>query len=753
MKDNIKRILIIDDGLRARVDEKYLFKNADFESEVFIAHNLETGLTKLEEWARSGHRADIVDCDHYVHVGNVKDFPRIDEFGGNGSMMPQYIMKWAEKYEEQLRPAKYFMHSNAMAEIRNNTSVETHSVQEFIDIANFGEGNPSLGAYRSDNLRQYLNKNFGTKYPLTDADLDAFHMESSRLERERILAEIAQGDLHYIRAFSMAKEYDLPPENLFANIDFSNLHHSFGSIVDTNEAAKDPKLLSAFKSAIAFEKESGGAISGFLAFSEEEAHDLHKQGKKAIVALKEFNPLDTKLLSVADGIILFGKGIEHLEIDVANHNIPALMNVSDNHRYEFRNIDGQTQLSIGDSLYKEGDAVTIAGLGVGMMRGTFPIKEMPFLSKDGKNRTKNKELPFETILDWANDARKKHGGMIVKANADTPRQIAEAIRLGAQGVGLLRTENMFVGDKLSALQQALISGEPDELEKLGKLHRTDFCEIFKEASKAKNDFPITIRLLDTLPTDFFSSEQVAQLEKRAGAGNTRGAQLAVHTPNLYKTQAEAIFAAAKETGYSSRIDIMIPMVRTSDEMKVLKKEVEAAAKHYGVKNRYTLRAMIETRDAVKNTGEIAKLVDGISFGTNDLTADVMNGIKRNDVDGIKQWSVDNNHIGRSPFLTLSKPVLHLMKESTEAARRANPDIDVGICGNQASADVPSIKKCHEMRLNSISVPTSEACLLISRIISAQTAAKDPREMAGFSKKHAKRNPLKEDKKGSDIPSR
>src|SRR5262249_42136314 len=144
--------------------------------------------------------------------------------------------------------------------------------------------------------------------------------------------------------------------------------------------------------------------------------------------------------------------------------------------------------------------------------------------------------------------------------------------------------------------------------------------------------------------------------------------------------------AMHDTNYKGQVDIMVPLIRTPQEMQALKEEIAVVASKHGMEGKYKLRAMVETFKSVKNATEIARLVDGISFGTNDLTAESMKGVERNDVAATRQWQVKHHHVGKSPFLRLSKPIEAMMKAVVKAARKANPHIDIGICGHQV-ADV------------------------------------------------------------------
>ena len=184
-------------------------------------------------------------------------------------------------------------------------------------------------------------------------------------------------------------------------------------------------------------------------------------------------------------------------------------------------------------------------------------------------------------------------------------------------------------------------------------------------------------------------------------------------------QAEAIFEAAKEADYKGTPEIMLPLIRTPEEVEYLKAEIDAAAEKYGFKNRYRFGAMIETLDAVNNAGEIAKQCHFLSFGTNDLTTETLGGIKRNNIVATREWMIENGHRDKSPFIRLAESVKEHMTTAIAEAKKSNPDIEIGICGHQVAGDDQSIKACHKIGLNSISVPASVGFIVSSMIVAAQ----------------------------------
>ena len=743
-KNNKKRILIIDDDIGTIVEHDALFRNSGVDAEVFVAHWLQEGMEKLKEWAADGHPADIVDSDYYVTTG-----PDLEDFhpnnydannGYNGVSAIGHVMKWAETQPESVRPKKYFLHSKTpdqpwrvihdIPEMKDK--IDVYDTSELVDVASIGDEEYLHASNRASSrrFREYCNKELGARFPMTEAQLKLFEQPDAKIELQDAYYEVADSKM--------------APEKALSHIDVSTLGDKFLNAIDREKA--EEAGADYYHSRPGFERGMGGAMVGCLAFSAEQAHALHRQGKKAILVLEEFTPQDTKLLSVADGIVLLGNGSEHLEVVVANHGIPAVMSNKEDLELKIEEVGGKKCLVNKPSPYgeskefmaEEGDEVTISTAGTywtsatdkevtaGMMlKGAAPIEQNdPF-------KYEHLAEMYNAVIDWADAARQKHGGFSVKANADTPEQVAKAIELGAEGVGLLRTEHMFFAEeRLAALQKALLTDDAVErnaaFDSIKQFQKDDFAKIFEAAKKAEQEFPITIRLLDAPPEEFLSPAQVAALTEKVGEKNMRGVQLAEKTPGLYAMQSEAIFEAAKETGYTGKLEIMIPLIRTTEELRAVKREVAVTAKKYGMEERYQLRAMVETLEAVKCAGEIAKEVSGISFGTNDLTAESMGDMKRDDIAATREWMAKHNHVGKSPFLTLSKPVKSLIQETVEAARKANPAIDIGICGHQVAGDQPSITFCQQVGLDSISVPSSAEHLVSSRIIAGQVALENPR---------------------------
>lgn len=727
-----KRILILDDDIHLEIETKYLFKNAGINAEVCIATTPEDAMRKLKTWAGEGHPADIVNIDFLLGYGGQEC----------GLEELENIVEWAKSLPEALQPRKYFIHSRNTENLHTNVNMAArrlglkepiglHNTVELVDISNLGRGDEhATHRELSWQFREYLNKTLGTRYPLSPAQVS-------------LLAKPAETRLDAMQAYEEVTQGTIDPQKALTLIDLTTLASAFKNHIDEHKAEAG-RGYNLDVDQVRFMHGTGGAMSGHIAFSAEAARELKKQGKKAILVLQEFEPKDTASLSGVDGIILLGGGSEHLNVVVANCGIPAVMDnesgfgtklaiePAQGKKRLVNKANDEEMLAAGSITIEEGEAVTLGndGNGLGQLyKGILPIvKGNPYAAEFfGEMYPKI----FPTVTRWADEARAKHGGMKVKANADNPEQVKKAIELGAEGVGLLRTEHMFFADeRRRALAQALLAEEvaarESALSQLKEFQKNDFTEIFAAAAKAGREFPVTIRLLDAPPQEFLEAGQVNALEKRVGKENMRASQLALKTPGLYAMQAAAIFEAAQDVGFKGPIDIMVPLVRTPEETRALKEEIAQVAAQHGMQGQYKFRAMIETFKSVKNAGEIAKLADGLSFGTNDLTAESMKGAERNDVVATRAWQVKHHHVGKSPFLRLSKPVEAMIKAVVKAARQTNPKIDISICGHQmADVATSSIGICQQLGLDSFSVPAGEEYLIPARIAAGQAALTHP----------------------------
>jgi pyruvate,orthophosphate dikinase len=363
---------------------------------------------------------------------------------------------------------------------------------------------------------------------------------------------------------------------------------------------------------------------------------------------------------------------------------------------------------------------------------------------------------FATLLSWADDVRK----LGVRANADTPEDAQRAREFGAEGIGLARTEHMFLGDRLPIVRRAILASTDIErdkaLEDLLDLQRGDFVGIFK----AMDGLPVTIRLLDPPLHEFLPNSkelavelerlriagQIAQVDAITGAAaekrrlleavermeeanpmmGMRGCRLGLVIPGLYRMQVRAIMEAAcelKGKGGKPGVEIMIPLVGIPKELEILRAECVDVAEHVmkatGVKVAYLVGTMIEVPRAALTAGEIAKHAEFFSFGTNDLTQ-MTYAFSRDDAEGkFLTDYLEQNILEVNPFETLDRTgVGRLVELATREGRATNPKLKVGVCGEHGG-DPSSVEFFAGAGLDYVSC--SPFRVPIARLAAAQAA--------------------------------
>ena len=380
----------------------------------------------------------------------------------------------------------------------------------------------------------------------------------------------------------------------------------------------------------------------------------------------------------------------------------------------------------------------------------------------------------ESTQEWHRPGNHFCHGLAIKANADSAEQVRTAFATGAQGIGLLRTEHMLMkSERLQVLQTYILSDDPaikkQALAKLKAFQKEEFAAIYAEVKVAEaNNYddktspmkltnllalPVTVRLFDIKADELLpkpdNAEDIARLMEATGLSedaikakiiamikqDERGVQFGLNNKDLYAAQAEAIFEAAKEADakeqghHKIKPEIMVPMVRTTQELIAVKEIVDSAAEKAGFvntedKKAYQFGTMIETREAIINASSLAQHSDFFSFGTNDLTQELL-GISRDDIEGVDRWMNENR--APNPFGTLDQLVQSNIQMATVAGLRANKLLKIGVCGAQVASDQPSIAFCQTQNLDSISVPSNFLSLVTSSIIAGQEALKSHQE--------------------------
>ncbi len=379
------------------------------------------------------------------------------------------------------------------------------------------------------------------------------------------------------------------------------------------------------------------------------------------------------------------------------------------------------KVTIGGHELSEGDTITIDGGDGAVIVGEVDLVP-PQINED-----------FETVLEWADTMRR----LKVRANADTPDDAARAREFGAQGIGLCRTEHMFMAeDRLPVVREMIMASGEDErraaLEKLLPHQQSDFEGIFE----AMAGLPVTIRLLDPplhefLPpldqaTDERMRERIRALQESNPMLGTRGCRLGLLWPEIYEMQVRAIIRAAaaveERTGDAPLVEIMHPLVGFAEELHRLRAMTVATAQEESEKVEYLVGTMIELPRACIRADEIAEFADFFSFGTNDLTQTAL-GFSRDDAEGkFLTRYLEDGVLERNPFETLDQGgVGDLMRIAVERGRGAKEGIKLGICGEHGG-EPDSVAFCHALGLDYVSC--SPYRVPLARLAAAQAALKE-----------------------------
>ncbi|SHF33935.1 pyruvate phosphate dikinase [Desulforamulus putei DSM 12395] len=484
---------------------------------------------------------------------------------------------------------------------------------------------------------------------------------------------------------------------------------------------------------------SPGSASGAVVFNADLAESLSQQGKKVILVGTETTPDDIHGMVAAQGILTSRGGMtSHAAVVARGMGKPCVCGC------EAIKIDYENkQFFVGDIVVKDGDVISIDGSTGQVMLGEVPMIE-PELSPE-----------FQKLLQWADEIRT----LGVRANADTPEDAAKAREFGAEGIGLTRTEHMFMAqDRLPIVQQMILATDPEEraeaLAKLLPMQEGDFYGILK----AMEGLPVCIRLLDPPLHEFLPNAEELAVEisrlKLMTDGDPaelkqkedllrkvrslsefnpmlghRGCRLGITWPEVYAMQARAIFQATArlvKEGYQVEPEVEIPLVIDVKELAYLRKLVESVAEEVkeatGVNFHYTVGTMIEVPRAALLADEIATQAEFFSFGTNDLTQTTL-GFSRDDAEGkFMQPYLEKKILADNPFIVLDrKGVGKLMQWTVENARRVKPDLLIGICGEHGG-EPSSVEFCHLIGLNYVSC--SPYRVPIARLAAAQAKVRN-----------------------------
>ncbi|HEU5280201.1 MAG TPA: pyruvate, phosphate dikinase [Gaiellaceae bacterium] len=459
---------------------------------------------------------------------------------------------------------------------------------------------------------------------------------------------------------------------------------------------------------------SPGAACGKIVLDADTAEQRGKAGESVVLVRWETTPDDIHGLIQAAGILTAHGGMtSHAAVVARGMGKPCVAGC------EALSIDlNDRTISLGEQTLSEGDVITIDG-----GNGTVIVGEVPLVAPEVND-------DLETILGWGD----VHRSLGVRANADTPEDAAKAREFGAEGIGLCRTEHMFMAeDRLPVVREMILAdseeGRRKALDKLLPMQQSDFEAIFE----AMSGLPVTIRLLDPplhefLPppeqaTDDRMRRRIKQLQEANPMLGTRGCRLGLQWPEIYEMQVRAIIRAARaveeRTGESPIVEIMHPLVGFDEELRRLRELTVRVAEEEGPDVDYRCGTMIELPRACIRADEIAGHADFFSFGTNDLTQTAL-GFSRDDAEGkFLTHYLEEGILERNPFETIDVGgVGDLMRIAVERGRGAKPDIKLGICGEHGG-EPRSVAFCHELGLDYVSC--SPYRVPLARLAAAQAA--------------------------------
>ncbi len=481
---------------------------------------------------------------------------------------------------------------------------------------------------------------------------------------------------------------------------------------------------------------SPGAAVGKIIFDPTEAEERAKAGESVILVRIETCPDDIHGMIPARGVLTSRGGMtSHAAVVARGMGKPCVAGCE----IVKINLEQETMTSPEGKVYKKDDIISLDGATGEVFEGSIKTID-PQMGGD-----------FEKLLSWADEIKT----LAVRANADTPQDALKAMELGAKGIGLCRTEHMFMEqDRLPVVQQMIISGtekaRKEALEKLLPMQYQDFKDMFK----ALKGLPMTIRLLDPPLHEFLPNKEeliaeVAEMKAKSQDASKkeelletvlnlsesnpmmglRGCRLGLTYPEINEMQVRAIFEAAcdlKLEGIEVKPEVMIPLIGHVNELKTARKQLEEVAQQVmsekGVEIDYQFGTMIEIPRAALTAEQVAEYAEFFSFGTNDLTQMTF-GYSRDDAEGkFLNNYVEQQILPTNPFETLDQEgVGQLMEMAIAKGKSQRPNIKLGICGEHGG-DPESVKFCHRIGLNYVSC--SPFRVPVARLAAAQATIEE-----------------------------
>ena len=521
-------------------------------------------------------------------------------------------------------------------------------------------------------------------------------------------------------ACDLVDEGMITPEEAVCRIEAKSLDQLLHPVFDADALKNGEQIGEALPA-------SPGAAAGRVYFNAEDAVDAHAAGSRVILVRQETSPEDIEGMHAAEGVLTMRGGMtSHAAVVARGMGTCCVSGCGD-----LKVFEAEKYIELGGHKIKEGEYISLDGSTGKIYLGDIKTVEASISGN------------FERIMNWADKARR----LKVRTNADTPEDAANAVRMGAEGIGLTRTEHMFFNpDRIPKIRKMILSDTTEEREKalneLIPFQKGDFKGIYK----AMEGRPVTIRFLDPplhefVPTADAEIEELAKdmgltveaVKERCDALHEfnpmmghRGCRLAVTFPEIARMQTRAVMEAAievnEECGYNIVPEIMIPLVGDKKELAFVKKVVVETADKVKEEKKsdiaYKVGTMIEIPRAALLADEIAEEAEFFSFGTNDLTQMTF-GFSRDDAGKFLQDYYSSKIYESDPFAHLDQNgVGQLVQMAAEKGRKVRPEIHLGICGEHGG-DPASIEFCHKVGLDYVSC--SPFRVPIARLAAAQAA--------------------------------
>jgi pyruvate, orthophosphate dikinase len=536
----------------------------------------------------------------------------------------------------------------------------------------------------------------------------------------------------WVMGYDMWQEGLIGKEEGLLRLDPNRLEQLFKPVIKAEQTAKETPATKGLNA-------SPGAAVGRVVFTADAAEEWAERGEKVILVRRETTPDDYHGMIRSQGILTSAGGTNsHAAVVARGEGIPAVCGAD-----QIRIQRGASGFTVGDRTVKEGDWITIDGTDGTVYLKRLDLEDPPLaraVTGDEQARQEKIWKAFQAFMELADQRRR----LRVRANADTPDQASNARARGAEGIGLCRTEHMFLGEeRVAAVRKMIFADTPEEEEEayaaLLPLQRDDFVGIFE----AMDTLPVTVRLLDPPLHEFLPNHvdlavavaladekgedsvtlrdeklplgearailsKVEELHEANPMLGLRGVRLGIVKPGLYAMQVRAIVEAAcdrVEAGGHPGVEIMVPLVATQEELRQMREELEPVAKEILERRKVELPihwgTMIELPRASVVAGEIAEVADFFSFGTNDLTQTAF-GFSRDDIGKFLGMYEERKLVPANPFVTIDRGgVGRLMQMTVGAGKAVNPDLHLGICGEHGG-DPASVVFCHEILLDYVS---------------------------------------------------